>query len=59
MAKRMRYCFCCNEQLGELDSFDYDDLDTCGNPACEREATIERRELAQEERDWDCGGDYR
>jgi hypothetical protein len=37
MAKRMRYCFWCGEELGIYDNY-YDDLDICGKPECEREA---------------------
>jgi hypothetical protein len=59
MAKqaKLRHCFFCGEEIGFY--ADYDQLDTCGKRECEREAQIEAREIAQEENDWDCGGDFR
>jgi hypothetical protein len=48
MAK-MRYCFYCGESLGCYD--DYDQLDTCGKPECERAVRDELRHQRQEAHD--------
>jgi hypothetical protein len=57
--KKMRHCFWCGEEIGILAAIDHDELDTCGRPECEKHARIEAREIEQERRDWDCGGDRR
>jgi hypothetical protein len=36
MAK-MRYCWCCGCELGEIEDRFYERSDTCGKPDCERE----------------------
>lgn len=58
MAKKMRHCFNCGEELGVMDSFEYHHLDTCGKAECEREARSEslaEREEAHEQLDRDMG----
>jgi hypothetical protein len=55
MAK-MRHCFYCGDPLGEYD--DYDPLDTCGKPQCERAGRDERayqRQDAHDKLDRDLG----
>lgn len=42
----MRYCWVCGESLGRISRAEYDPLDTCGKPECNREsqhAWAERR----------------
>lgn len=53
---KMRHCFYCGEELGCYD--DYDELDTCGNPECERETRAIAREQIEEDRDWGFGHDH-
>jgi hypothetical protein len=43
---RRHHCFNCGEDLGPWDRFS-DSMDTCGAPACDREA----RDAYQQERD--------
>ena len=38
----MRHCFNCGAQLGRYR--DYDPLDNCGQPGCQREANAQARE---------------
>lgn len=49
---KMRYCFNCGAEIGVFTSFDYDELDTCGKPECERESRAEAREQNQDDLDW-------
>lgn len=42
-----RFCWCCGESMGFVENRHYERGDTCGKPACEREA----REAEQMERD--------
>jgi hypothetical protein len=56
MTIRNRYCFNCGEFIGTY--ADYDALDTCGKPECEREARHEHereRQEAHEQLDRDRG----
>lgn len=39
--EKMQYCFWCGDILGVYDA-DPRDVDTCGEPVCEREARKER-----------------
>lgn len=58
--KKMRYCFNCGAELGVLDSFDYDSLDTCGKSECIREAQSaerQRHDESHEQLDRDMGWD--
>jgi len=53
---KMRRCFACGEEMGAY--FDYDRLDTCGKPECDREArdaARHEREEAHEQADRDLG----
>lgn len=52
MTAKMRHCFNCGAELGVY--ADYEPLDTCGSPQCEREAMNafrEEREDAHRELD--------
>ena len=52
----MRHCFNCGEELGRYR--DYDPLDTCGKPECDREgrdAVAEKRSEAHRQLDEDNG----
>ena len=58
MAKKMRHCFNCGEELGVLDW--YDRWDHCGKQECAREARDgmrAEREEAHEQLDRDLGYD--
>lgn len=48
---KMRHCFNCGADLGAY--ADYDRLDTCGQPECERAAQEQARDEQRGERDWD------
>ena len=55
---KMRHCYFCGEELGVY--ADYDRLDTCGKPECERDArdcAQAEREEAHERLDRDMGWD--
>jgi hypothetical protein len=47
MAKKMRFCFYCGAEMGEIEDRYYQRNDPCGAPACNRFA----REEEQAERD--------
>jgi hypothetical protein len=56
MAPKMRHCFNCGEELGFY--ADWEPLDSCGRPECEREARSAReaeRSEAHEQLDRDRG----
>lgn len=61
MAKtpKMRHCFYCGDELGVY--ADYDPLDTCGKPECNREAgyaQAQERDEAHDQLDRDLGWDF-
>ena len=41
---RKRSCWCCGESLGFIEDRFYEREDTCGKPACEREARDAERQ---------------
>ena len=51
---RMQACFHCAAPIGIYADDRHDEFDTCGKPACKREAGAEAYERMQEERDWHC-----
>ncbi len=56
--KKMRHCFTCGTEIGRYT--DYDNLDTCGEPECNREAqnvASMQRQDAHEQLDRDNGWD--
>jgi hypothetical protein len=58
MSTKMRYCFNCGAELGAFATRDYEPTDTCGRPACEREARQameDERQQAHEQLDRDMG----
>jgi len=50
----MQACFHCAAPIGIYADDRHDEFDTCGKPACKREAGAEAYERMQEERDWHC-----
>jgi hypothetical protein len=55
--KKMQYCFCCGEELGEYDNFG-ERWDTCEKIECQREArnaAAQERDEAHEQLDRDRG----
>lgn len=51
MAPKMRHCFYCGAELGVYSDANYDALDTCGKPLCDREARDAARAERQEAHD--------
>jgi len=54
MAAKERFCWCCGESMGVIESRYYDRMDTCGKAAClreEQDAHRAEREQAHEELD--------
>ena len=49
MAIKMRHCWYCGDELGEIEDRHYDRTDTCGKRECER-ALREQFEEEREER---------
>jgi hypothetical protein len=56
MAIKRRFCWNCGADMGEIEDWAYERTDTCGAPACEREAQYaceaeetERRERAEQD----------
>ena len=46
--KKMRHCWHCGDEIGIYEDRHYDFWDTCGKPACDREAREALREAQDE-----------
>lgn len=58
MAVKMRHCWYCGAELGEIEDHLYDRSDTCGSRKCDRalrEQAEEEREDAHRQLDRDLG----
>lgn len=49
--KKMRHCWNCGAELGEIESRYYDPMDTCGSRECEREARYQAEAQRQEDQE--------